>query len=451
MKSYYLSKQVINTTFIFIFSSYYWNNGILSIQKSHFMAVLAFPSCLDFMKQGASSSSLCRPGNGMFPIGTSAGPLFTRRRKNQYRDVMVSFPSTSTLNLEAASLGPSTVVLLLAVKDGDFGSVHDAVVDTEMTNISTKKMNKKKVNDDDDDDDILSKVVSKTKKRTLKTSSTTRESRQQTNNKNDHDNLVTVKGGRNSSMNKPKKKSSSTTSTSGSGGRKQTESNAEPIYFYRNVTDIVTILKNKNDNDIAKDGHVTMVKFKVRGNPVPLARHRSYRGLMFNPSAKKQRQFYSVVLDMLPDYCFKEPSSISGSSSRSSSRSSSGGGGRSIDDVIPMFQNQVISVQIICRMKRPKRHFVANKPGPGRLKEDSFIDENGVIRNLASHLQVTRSDVDNLAKFVLDSLNGILYNDDRQVASLHVMKVYDDEEPYSGSTDVTIQTMTCEDFQVAAM
>ena len=37
---------------------------------------------------------------------------------------------------------------------------------------------------------------------------------------------------------------------------------------------------------------------------------------------------------------------------------------------------------------------------------------------------ISGKDVDNLAKSVLDGLNGIAYDDDRQVYSLHVLKLY---------------------------
>lgn len=36
----------------------------------------------------------------------------------------------------------------------------------------------------------------------------------------------------------------------------------------------------------------------------------------------------------------------------------------------------------------------------------------------------SRADVDNLAKSVLDGLNGVLYNDDRQITTLSVTKVH---------------------------
>lgn len=39
-------------------------------------------------------------------------------------------------------------------------------------------------------------------------------------------------------------------------------------------------------------------------------------------------------------------------------------------------------------------------------------------------------DLDNLAKAILDALNGIAYEDDRQVVDLHCVKGYSDAEPY---------------------
>jgi Holliday junction resolvase RusA-like endonuclease len=35
------------------------------------------------------------------------------------------------------------------------------------------------------------------------------------------------------------------------------------------------------------------------------------------------------------------------------------------------------------------------------------------------------ADIDNLCKFVLDALNGILYNDDRQIVTLKASKLFD--------------------------
>ncbi|KAL7525213.1 hypothetical protein ACHAXR_000904 [Thalassiosira sp. AJA248-18] len=90
---------------------------------------------------------------------------------------------------------------------------------------------------------------------------------------------------------------------------------------------------------------------------------------------------------------------------------------------------------MVFRMKRPKSHFIGNKPGPGRLKPTA----PGKLYN-------TRSDVDNLAKFVMDSLNGIVYDDDRQVVSLNAIKVLDSEGLCRGATDVEISILKEEDI-----
>jgi Holliday junction resolvase RusA-like endonuclease len=49
--------------------------------------------------------------------------------------------------------------------------------------------------------------------------------------------------------------------------------------------------------------------------------------------------------------------------------------------------------------------------------------------------------VDNLAKFVLDSLNGLLYDDDRQVCSLHATRLLDNDGLCLGSTEVCVRAV----------
>jgi Holliday junction resolvase RusA-like endonuclease len=85
-------------------------------------------------------------------------------------------------------------------------------------------------------------------------------------------------------------------------------------------------------------------------------------------------------------------------------------------------------------MKRPSNHFVASRrTGPNSRLKAAYAgsrwppDGRGI-----------RSDVDNLAKFVMDSLNGVLYVDDRQVVRLKAMKVLDSEGPCLGATEVEI-------------
>ena len=54
----------------------------------------------------------------------------------------------------------------------------------------------------------------------------------------------------------------------------------------------------------------------------------------------------------------------------------------------------------------------------------------GSIKNMA--------DIDNLCKFLLDSLNGVLYNNDRQVIRLVAEKSFCDDHSGNGYTSVSI-------------
>jgi Holliday junction resolvase RusA-like endonuclease len=169
------------------------------------------------------------------------------------------------------------------------------------------------------------------------------------------------------------------------------------------------------------------IKFTIRGSPRVLIRHRSARGFMYNPSAAAQEAFRDTLLNLLPlryRPIFADDDEVD-------------------DDklsTVPMVlfpQNECLKLTILFRMKRPLSHFVASKPGPGRLKS-TFAGQR-----LASN---NRCDVDNLAKFVLDSLNGVLYVDDKQVVCLNALKVYDTEGCCLGATEVEISVMKEEDL-----
>ena len=51
----------------------------------------------------------------------------------------------------------------------------------------------------------------------------------------------------------------------------------------------------------------------------------------------------------------------------------------------------------------------------------------GALRKGIPERHIYKPDADNLAKFVMDALNGTYYKDDSQVCALHVMKRYGDE------------------------
>lgn len=164
------------------------------------------------------------------------------------------------------------------------------------------------------------------------------------------------------------------------------------------------------------------LRFKVRGNPRTLQRHRSGNGHMYNPSLKYQRSFRKNVEGLL----FPEES-----------HKNLPGDSRPKQDQTPLFgSHEHLAMVIIFRMKRPNSHFVNSKPGPGRLKKNS-----------PPQLSTIRTDVDNLTKFVLDSMIGILYEDDRQLASIHVTKLLDNEDLCQGSTEVHLRSIEADDLE----
>jgi Holliday junction resolvase RusA-like endonuclease len=107
---------------------------------------------------------------------------------------------------------------------------------------------------------------------------------------------------------------------------------------------------------------------------------------------------------------------------------------RSIRDQVPALRdgiiferNQPISVDIIFYMRRPNQDF------RGRIRG------NGRLRTAASIVSPSKPDIDNLAKFVLDSLKGVAYADDSQVVKLVLYKIMDSEGECNGATKVQIK------------
>jgi Holliday junction resolvase RusA-like endonuclease len=191
---------------------------------------------------------------------------------------------------------------------------------------------------------------------------------------------------------------------------------------------------NKDDDDdddddddrLIKNRRRKHIKFTIRGSPRVLIRHRTARGFMYNPSASAQEAFCDTLLNLLP----LRYRPIFTDDDEDNDKLST------VPTVL-FPQNECLKLTILFRMKRPLSHFIASKPGPGRLKS-AFAGQR-----LASN---NRCDVDNLAKFVLDSLNGLLYVDDKQVVSLNVLKVYDTEGSCLGATEVEISVMKEEDL-----
>lgn len=181
----------------------------------------------------------------------------------------------------------------------------------------------------------------------------------------------------------------------------------EGAVYWRNETDYFLLL-DRDLNNVTSTDDAHMIRFLVRGNPRPLRRHRTARGFMYNPSSKYQASFRKIVQEMV---------------------------WTTDDEPQPFFtEEDQLVMRLVFHMKRPKLHFVGGKPGPGRLRPVA-----------PGRLAPTRTDVDNLAKFVLDSLNGLLYVDDRQVASIQATKIYDNDGHCQGRIEVSIQRLAEDD------
>ena len=224
----------------------------------------------------------------------------------------------------------------------------------------------------------------------------------------------------------------------------------------------VAAASNNTESIISSEERPKMIHFTIRGNPLPLQRHRTYKNFVYNPSAKKQQFFYETTLSMLPTLCFNRNHSHIPSKSHESDENEIS---RVIQDdtkkpelltvvgntstliqhtkdidlntIQPFFtEDEFLHIKIMFYLKRPKNHFKSSIPGSGRIRP----------KFKSPRCQSTRTDVDNMAKFVLDALNAKLYVDDRQVVELHVMKMYDNEEECLGRTKIWITKLEDENY-----
>ena len=157
------------------------------------------------------------------------------------------------------------------------------------------------------------------------------------------------------------------------------------------------------------------IRFTIRGNPLPLRRHRTSRGFMYNPSAKAQETFQSLVKEWIATHTVNA------------------------DLLPPLFPADTsLAATLVFRIKRPLGDFVGNKRSADRLRP---FQHDTLKTALAPLHPPVRVDVDNVAKFVLDSLNELVYEDDRQIVSLECIKMRDSEEDCLGATEVCIRAI----------
>jgi len=139
---------------------------------------------------------------------------------------------------------------------------------------------------------------------------------------------------------------------------------------------------------------MTKIEFTVLGKPHHQQRHRHFKRANFSgtydPSKEDKKDFLWVAEGFKPDTPFECP----------------------IELTIDLF------------FPRPKFHYRTGK-------------YSGVLKDNAPMWHTVRPDTDNLAKFVMDSLNKKFWKDDSYISVLIVFKRYS-ENP---RTEITIETL----------
>jgi len=134
---------------------------------------------------------------------------------------------------------------------------------------------------------------------------------------------------------------------------------------------------------MSKTTHIT-----IEGTPKSLKRHRHTRnGHTYNPSAGDMKEARELIRIATPS----EP------------------------------PKGLISLIAIFYMPRPKSHYRTGK----------YADQ---LKDSAPDLHSIKPDLDNLIKFVFDTFNGVLWEDDKQIAFVNAYKIYDE----SPRTELTI-------------
>ena len=136
----------------------------------------------------------------------------------------------------------------------------------------------------------------------------------------------------------------------------------------------------------------------VRGQPKSLPRVRFFHGGIFNSAKRHLLAMHLAALDALP--------------------------GPQKPPLYPV--GTAVDAKIFFYLKRPNSDFVGNRRAPGNLKPHAASNQ----------IVPFGPDIDNLAKLVLDALNGIVYHDDKQVVKLELYKLRDNEMMCTGRTQV---------------
>jgi|GEM_PF-509625 Holliday junction resolvase RusA-like endonuclease len=149
--------------------------------------------------------------------------------------------------------------------------------------------------------------------------------------------------------------------------------------------------------------------FYIPGRPTTLPRPRFFRNGIFNKAKVATKEFKAKM---------KETS-------------------HHLNNGVLFDINVPLTLIIIFYIPRPQSDFVGLRRAPGNLKP-----------GVASHRFLPiAADIDNLVKFVLDALNGLVYKDDRQVVKLVSYKLRDNSAHCAGATRIIASQFKSQDFE----
>ncbi len=91
-------------------------------------------------------------------------------------------------------------------------------------------------------------------------------------------------------------------------------------------------------------------------------------------------------------------------------------------------KDRPVVIKVWCFLSRPSGDFVGRRRQEGNLQPTALSRENTVV--------VIKPNTDNLAKFVLDALTGVVYSDDAQIVDLQMLKLRDSDGLCNGRVAV---------------
>lgn len=153
---------------------------------------------------------------------------------------------------------------------------------------------------------------------------------------------------------------------------------ADSMNIHHEVVDLVS-------DSSSEDLEPPIFLADIAGPPIPQGRPRCYRKIWMNPDQKKKKAIKEELLGKRPTRGVMFP------------------------------KGTAVVVELEFQLRRPNSHFVGG---------------NRVLQQLKTWAQrllcsPTGADIDNLAKFYLDAMNGIVCHDDRQVVELRCFKCLD--------------------------